>query len=54
MTPIFPTTPDPLAGHTVMQMLDVAMSSIIGDTMTQTWYRNGNGSSKGPPMNMSV
>ncbi|MEH8123978.1 MULTISPECIES: hypothetical protein [Aeromonas] len=31
MTPIFPTTPDPLAGHTVMQMLDVAMSSIIGD-----------------------
>ncbi|MFB2873174.1 hypothetical protein [Aeromonas jandaei] len=31
MTPIFPTTPNPLAGHSVMQMLDVAMSSIIGD-----------------------
>ncbi|GAB5993793.1 hypothetical protein [Aeromonas enteropelogenes] len=25
-----PATPDPLAGHTVMQMLDVAVSSIIG------------------------
>lgn len=24
-------TPNPLAGHSVMQMLDVAMSSIIGD-----------------------
>ena len=24
-------TPDPLAGHPVMQMLDVAMSSIVGD-----------------------
>ena len=31
MTPIFPTTPNPLAGHSVMQMLGVAMSSIIGD-----------------------
>jgi hypothetical protein len=26
-----PTTHNPLAGHPVMQMLDVAMSSIIGD-----------------------
>lgn len=31
MTNTLPVTPDPLAGHTVMQMLDVAMSSIIGD-----------------------
>lgn len=31
MTNTLPATPDPLAGHSVMQMLDVAMSSIIGD-----------------------
>ena len=31
MTNLLPATPDPLAGHPVMQMLDVAMSSIIGD-----------------------
>ncbi|MBW3843165.1 hypothetical protein [Aeromonas hydrophila] len=31
MTNTIPATPDPLAGHSVMQMLDVAMSSIIGD-----------------------
>ncbi|PXV54967.1 hypothetical protein [Aeromonas veronii] len=31
MTNTLPATPDPLAGRTVMQMLDVAMSSIIGD-----------------------
>ncbi|MFB0583820.1 hypothetical protein [Aeromonas salmonicida] len=31
MTNTLPTTPNPLAGHSVMQMLDVAMSSIIGD-----------------------
>ena len=31
MTNTLPTTPNPLASHSVMQMLDVAMSSIIGD-----------------------
>ncbi|WP_421232921.1 hypothetical protein [Aeromonas jandaei] len=31
MTNTIPATPNPLAGHSVMQMLDVAMSSIIGD-----------------------
>ena len=31
MTNTIPATPDSLAGHSVMQMLDVAMSSIIGD-----------------------
>ena len=31
MTNPLPATPDSLAGHSVMQMLDVAMSSIIGD-----------------------
>lgn len=31
MTNPLPATPDPQAGHPVMQMLDVAMSSIIGD-----------------------
>jgi hypothetical protein len=31
MTNILPTTTGPLAGHPTMQMLDVAMSSIIGD-----------------------
>ena len=30
MTNTLPTTPNPLAGHSVMQMRDVAMSSIIG------------------------
>ena len=31
MTNLLPATTNPLAGHSVMQMLDVAMSSIIGD-----------------------
>lgn len=31
MTNLLPATMNPLAGHSVMQMLDVAMSSIIGD-----------------------
>lgn len=31
MTNTLPATPNPLAGHPVMQMLDVAMSSIVGD-----------------------
>ncbi|WP_330544121.1 hypothetical protein V0242_08975 [Aeromonas hydrophila] len=31
MTNPLPATMNPLAGHSVMQMLDVAMSSIIGD-----------------------
>ena len=31
MTNPLPATPDSLAGHSVMQMLDVAMSSIVGD-----------------------
>ncbi len=31
MSNTLPATPNPLAGHPVMQMLDVAMSSIIGD-----------------------
>ncbi|HEA3129682.1 TPA: hypothetical protein RVR73_000974 [Aeromonas hydrophila] len=31
MTNTLPTTPNPLVGHSVMQMLDVAMSSIIDD-----------------------
>ncbi|WP_421174313.1 hypothetical protein [Aeromonas enteropelogenes] len=31
MTNTLPTTPNPLTGHSVMQMLDVAMSSIVGD-----------------------
>lgn len=31
MTNLLPATTSPLTGHTVMQMLDVAMSSIIGD-----------------------
>ena len=31
MTNILPATTGPLAGHPTMQMLDVAMSSIIGD-----------------------
>ncbi|MFM5439493.1 hypothetical protein ACQXXB_16655 [Aeromonas veronii] len=31
MTNPLPTTTNPLTGHSVMQMLDVAMSSIIGD-----------------------
>ncbi|MFB2865041.1 hypothetical protein [Aeromonas sp. MdU4] len=31
MTNTIPATPNPLAGHSVMQMLDVAMSSILGD-----------------------
>ncbi|MCQ4054396.1 hypothetical protein [Aeromonas sp. SG16] len=31
MTKTLPATTNPLAGHSVMQMLDVAMSSIIGD-----------------------
>ncbi|MFM4769848.1 hypothetical protein ACEUAV_18070 [Aeromonas veronii] len=31
MTNPLTATPDLLAGHSVMQMLDVAMSSIIGD-----------------------
>ena len=31
MTNPLPATPDSLAGHSVMQMLYVAMSSIIGD-----------------------
>lgn len=31
MTNTLPATPDPLAGHSVMQMLDVAMSAIIGN-----------------------
>ena len=31
MTNLLPATSNPLAGHSVMQMLDVAMSSIIGD-----------------------
>ncbi|MGY4025951.1 hypothetical protein ACW5WQ_08290 [Aeromonas rivuli] len=31
MTNILPAIPNPLAGHPVMQMLDVAMSSVVGD-----------------------
>ncbi|ELM3616963.1 hypothetical protein RYR54_002630 [Aeromonas sobria] len=31
MTNLLPATTNPLTGHSVMQMLDVAMSSIIGD-----------------------
>lgn len=31
MTNPLPATINPLAGHTVMRMLDVAMSTIIGD-----------------------
>jgi hypothetical protein len=31
MTNTLPVTTNPLTGHTVMQMLDVAMSAIIGD-----------------------
>ena len=31
MTNLLPATTSPLTGHTVMQMLDVAMSSIVGD-----------------------
>ncbi|WP_323893858.1 hypothetical protein [Aeromonas veronii] len=31
MTNILPTTPTPQVGYPVMKMLDVAMSSIIGD-----------------------
>ncbi|MGL5498336.1 MAG: hypothetical protein ACRDCQ_15425 [Aeromonas sobria] len=31
MTNLLPATTNPLAGHSVMQMLDVAMSSIIDD-----------------------
>lgn len=31
MTKLLPATTSPLTGHTVMRMLDVAMSSIIGD-----------------------
>ena len=31
MTNHLPATTNPLTGHSVMQMLDVAMSSIIGD-----------------------
>lgn len=31
MTNLLPATTNPLAGHSVMQMLDVTMSSIIGD-----------------------
>ena len=31
MTNPQPATTNPLAGHSVMQMLDVAMSSIVGD-----------------------
>jgi hypothetical protein len=31
MTNPQPTTPNPLAGHPLMQMLDVAMSAIVGD-----------------------
>ncbi|HHQ4755477.1 TPA: hypothetical protein ACSP2Z_000241 [Aeromonas hydrophila] len=31
MTNLLPATTSPLKGHTVMRMLDVAMSSIIGD-----------------------
>lgn len=31
MTNTLPATTNPLAGHSVMHMLDVAMSSIVGD-----------------------
>ncbi|QNF25493.1 hypothetical protein FT673_19355 [Aeromonas hydrophila] len=31
MTHLLPARMNPLAGHSLMQMLDVAMSSIIGD-----------------------
>lgn len=31
MTNTLPAKPNPLAGHPVMQMLDVAMGSIVGD-----------------------
>lgn len=31
MTNLLPASMNPLAGHPVMQTLDVAMSSIIGD-----------------------
>lgn len=31
MTDTLPATTNPLAGHHVMQMLDVVMSSIVGD-----------------------
>ncbi|HHQ4530822.1 TPA: hypothetical protein ACSP1Y_004662 [Aeromonas hydrophila] len=31
MTNTLPTTPNPLAGHPVLQMLDVSMSSIVSD-----------------------
>ncbi|MFB2713827.1 hypothetical protein ACE1BU_23735 [Aeromonas veronii] len=54
MTNTLPATPNPLAGHSVMRMLDVAMSAIIGDYDDADLVPEGNGSSKWHPMNMSA